>query len=248
MLTFKKLVVLVLLAVSPYILVAQKKNKVLVFSATKGFRHTSIETGKLAVMQLGEEHRFSVDTTEDAAFFTEKTLKKYKAVIFLSTTMNVLNETQQTAFEQYIQAGGGFVGIHAATDTEYDWPWYNKLVGAQFASHPKQQNAVLQVIDSTFIATKHLPKQWKRWDEWYNFKNYNWKEVKILLTIDESTYEGGKNDGFHPMAWYHYYDGGRAFYTALGHTEASFSEPEFLQHLLGGIQFAMGKRKKASRK
>jgi type 1 glutamine amidotransferase len=135
------------------------------------------------------------------------------------------------------------VGIHAATDTEYDWPWYNKLAGAYFESHPKQQNAVLQVVNNTHPPTSFLPNRWQRYDEWYNFKKPE-PDVKVLLKIDETTYEGGKMNNNHPMAWYHAYDGGRAFYTALGHTDASYSEPLFLRHVLAGIQYAWESERK----
>jgi uncharacterized protein len=217
-----------------------KKQRILVFSKTTGFRHSCIPFGKAALQQLGKQNNWVVDTTEVAAAFTQKNLKKYAAVVFLNTTGNVLNDEQQAAFEKYIQSGKGFVGVHAATDTEYDWPWYCKLVGANFLSHPKQQNATLHVTDSTHISTTHLPKQWQRFDEWYNFKNQN-TAVKVLLTIDEKTYEGGKNGDSHPIAWYHEYNGGKAFYTALGHTDASYSEANFLQHLQGGIKYVISK-------
>ncbi len=232
--------VLILFAVS-FIAFTKKQHRVLVFSKTMGYHHNSIAAGNIAIIKLGMLNGFSVDTTKDAAEFNSKNLKKYNAVIFLSTTGNVLNDEQQKAFESYIEHGGGFAGIHAATDTEYDWPWYNKLVGAYFNSHPKQQNAVLHVIDTTFIATKNLPTEWKRWDEWYNFKSIQLEDLHVLLTIDEKSYIGGENADFHPMSWYHDFDGGRAFYTALGHTDESFSEPFFLQHLLGGIKYAIGK-------
>ena len=214
--------------------------KVLVFSKTKGFRHASIETGKTALMKIGMENGFLVDTTENADFFKRKTLQQYKAVIFLNTTGDVLNAPQQSHFERYIQAGGGFVGIHAATDTEYDWKWYNQLVGGYFKSHPKIQEATLNCVNHDHPATSFLDNTWIRKDEWYNFKSLN-PDVEVLLTIDETSYEGGENEGNHPMAWYHEYDGGRAFYTGMGHTHESYQEPQFLQHLLGGIQYATGK-------
>lgn len=220
----------------------KKQDRVLVFSKTKGFHHASIAAGIIAIEKLGAENGFIADTTTDASLFTEKNLKEYKAVIFLSTTGDVLNDEQQKAFENYIHKGGGYAGIHAATDTEYDWPWYNKLVGAYFKSHPKQQNATVLLQDSLFIATKHLPKEWKRFDEWYNFKSLQLNDAHILLTLDESTYSGGENGNFHPVSWYHDFEGGRAFYTALGHTDESFAEPLFLAHLLGGIQYAMGSK------
>jgi type 1 glutamine amidotransferase len=211
-----------------------------VYAKTRGFHHASIPAGLAAIQQLGAEHGFAVDTTTDSSYFVPKTLKKYAAVVFMNTTGNVLNAEQQTAFEKYIQSGRGFVGVHAATDTEYDWPWYNQLVGAYFKSHPKQQEAVLNIVDDTHISTKHLPKTWKRFDEWYNFKSIQ-PNLNILITIDEKSYTGGANGDPHPMAWYHEFDGGRAFYTEFGHTDESFKDPLFLQHLLGGIRYAMNK-------
>ena len=131
------------------------------------------------------------------------------------------------------------MGIHAATDTEYDWGWYGRMVGAQFASHPATQEAKLTVVDKSHIATKHLPDTWTRTDEWYNFNKLS-NDVKVLIKIDEKSYNGGTNGDNHPMAWYHDYDGGRAFYTELGHTDESYADSLYLQHILGGIQYAIG--------
>ncbi len=221
------------------------KPRVLVFSKTVTFRHSSIPNGQAAIMKLGAENGFIVDTTENAAYFNEDSLKNYSAVIFLNTTDtkdSLLDHYQKNAFERYIQAGGGFMGVHAATDAGYHWGWYKRLVGGTFNGHPEQQEAVLQVIDKKHISTQHLPDQWKRKDEWYNFKDLN-KEVKVLITIDEQSYSGGTNGDPHPMAWYHEYDGGRAYYTALGHTEESYEDENFLKHLLGGILYAIGENK-----
>ncbi|MFN8336196.1 MAG: ThuA domain-containing protein [Cyclobacteriaceae bacterium] len=213
--------------------------RILVFTKTAGFYHESIPTGIEALQKLGAENGFKVDTTKDASFFTESKLKKYKAVVFLSTTKNVLNADQQVAFERYIQAGGGFVGIHAAADTEYEWPWYNRLVGAYFLSHPAILPAVVTVKDSTHISTKGLPVRWERTDEWYNYRNI-YTGIHVLAELDEKTYEGGENGANHPIAWYHEFDGGRSFYTGGGHTKEAYSEPLFLKHVLGGIRYAMG--------
>ena len=238
----KKQHLLLLLSVIFFLLIAatptKKKIRLLVFSKTMGFRHASIGAGKLALMQLGEQQSWKVDTSEDAGLFTNEQLKKYDAVIFLSTTGNVLDSAQQQAFEQYIRSGKGFAGIHAATDTEYDWPWYVGLVGASFESHPRQQTARLYRTNKTHQSTTMLPDTWERFDEWYNFKNNN-PETHTLLRIDESSYSGGKNGEQHAMAWYHEYDGGRAFYTALGHTDASYMEPMFLAHITGGIKYVL---------
>ncbi|HUR11505.1 MAG TPA: ThuA domain-containing protein [Flavitalea sp.] len=216
--------------------------RVLVFAKTAGFRHTSIPAGKAAIMKLGRENNFIVDTTEDANYIQEDSLKNYAAVIFLHTTGNILDNYQEADLERFIQAGGGFVGIHAASDAEYDWGWYGRMVGGYFESHPQIQQATIRVNDENNISTKHLPKEWKRTDEWYNFKKLS-KDVKVLLSIDEKSYQGGKNGDNHPMAWYHDFDGGRAFYTELGHTDESFADDLYLKHLLGGIQYAIGDNK-----
>jgi len=218
-----------------------KQPKVLVMTKTAGFHHGSIPKGIEAIQKLGVANGFEVVVTKDSAFFTDKNLKKFAAVIFLNTTGTLFNKDQKSALQRYIRSGGGFVGVHAATDTEYGWPWYNQMVGAWFVSHPKQQEAKLLVKDQHHISTRHLPAVWERWDEWYNFKNIS-PDIKVLISIDEASYEGGKNGAFHPMAWYHNFEGGRVFYTGLGHTNESYDEPLFLQHLLGGIQYAMGKK------
>lgn len=220
--------------------------RILVFSKTKGFRHSSIPYGQKAIMELGKQHGFAVDTTEDASKFNEANLKRYNAIVFLSTTMDVLDKFQQADFERYIQAGGGYVGIHAAADTEYDWAWYNKLVGGQFNGHPGNPNVrwgEMKVVDRKHGSTAHLPKTWKRNDEWYSYKNFN-SNVKVLIDLDEKSYLKDNEKGLsmgksHPIAWYHEYDGGRAWYTGGGHTNESFSEPEFLKHILEGIKYAM---------
>lgn len=235
---FRLLLVIISLIVSGN--VSAKQKRVLVFSKTAGFRHTAaIAAGKINICLLGTKNNFDVDTTENADVFTTDNLKKYAAVIFLCTTGNVLNDQQQKAFEQFIKAGGGFVGLHSAADTEYDWPWYGELNGAYFKSHPKQQEAIFNIVDPNNIATAHLPKVWKRFDELYNFK-WIGSDLHILITIDENSYTGGANGENHPMSWYHEFDGGRAFYTALGHDNKSYEDPLYLQHILGGIKYAMG--------
>ena len=222
------------------------KPKILVFTKTAGFKHESIPDGVAAIKKLGSQNNFDVDTTSNAEWFTEDTLKKYATVVFLSTTGDVLNNYQEAEFERYIQAGGGYVGIHAAADAEYDWGWYGRLAGGYFMVHPgirdtfpNVQQGVLTVVDANNKATEHLPKQWTKTDEFYSFKNLN-KDVHVLLTIDENTYKVGPKMDYHPMTWFHEYDGGRAFYTALGHTKATYQEEPFLKMLLAGIQYAIG--------
>lgn len=218
----------------------KKQRKVLVFSKTAGFRHTSsIAAGKGSIIELGRKNKFSVDTTESAAVFTAENLKQYAAVVFLCTTGDVLNNEQQSAFQAFVRSGGGYVGLHSAADTEYDWPWFGELNGAYFKNHPRPQEAVFHVVNTGHPSTAHLPKVWKRADELYNFK-WIGTDLKVLITIDESSYTGGGNGEDHPMAWYHDFDGGRSFYTAMGHDNKSWEDPLYLQHVLGGIQYAIG--------
>ena len=215
------------------------KPTILVFFKTGGYYHESIPTGVKAIQDLGAKNGFNVDTTTNANKFAEDSLKKYASIVFLSSTLELLAGNQEIALERYIQAGGGFVGIHAAADAEYDWNWYVKMIGASFKSHPANQEATLIINDKNHPSTDSLPATWTRTDEWYNFKNLN-PDVKVLISIDEKSYQGGENGDKHPMAWYHNFDGGRVFYTELGHTNESFSEPLYLKHILGGIQYAMG--------
>ncbi|SEW23730.1 ThuA domain-containing protein [Chitinophaga arvensicola] len=217
------------------------KPKILVFSKTSGFRHSSIPNGIKAIQKLGQENGFDVDTTENAAKFNEDTLAQYSAVIFLNTTGDVLNNYQEADFERYIQAGGGYVGVHAAADTEYEWGWYNHLAGAWFQNHPPGvHKAIVDVVEKSFPATEGLPEKWEHTDEWYNYKDVD-TTTTVLLKLDEKSYEGGTMKGNHPISWYHDYDGGRAFYTGLGHTEESYTDSLFLKHLAGGIKYAIGK-------
>jgi type 1 glutamine amidotransferase len=213
-----------------------KIGAVLVFYKTAAFHHESISDGVKAIQKLGIENGFRVEATNDASAFTNANLKNYKAVVFLSTTGDVLNDEQQNAFQKFIEGGGGFVGIHAAADAEYDWPWYNKLVGAYFLSHPHIQTATINVVDKNHPATKMLPDKWQRTDEWYNFKDIQ-PDMKVLAYLDENSYSGGKNGHNHPFAWYHSVGKGKSFYTAGGHTKESYTDPLFLQHILGAIEY-----------
>ncbi len=219
-----------------------KGKKVLIFSKTGGFRHSSIPFGIKAIQEMGKLNEFQVDTTENAEKFNDANLKNYRVVIFMSTTGNILNEPQQIAFERYIQAGGAFLGVHAASDTEYDWPWYGKLVGGYFNGHPGKNVSNVQMgkfltKDKTHISTNFMPDSFEHKDEFYSFKDFN-TDVKVLLTVDENSYKEGTMGDFHPMSWYHEYDGGRSFYTNWGHPDESFSEEIVLKHLWGGLQWA----------
>src|SRR5258708_264144 len=195
----------------------QPATKILVFTRTRGFHHSSILAAIAAVRLLGSKNNFAVDATDDPSFFTDARLGRYKAVVFLLTTGDVLNGSQQAAFERYIARGGGFVGVHSASDTEYGWPWYGQLVGAFFRQHPKIQRATVVVLDKSLASTQTLPARWARSDEWYNFHTDPTSHVHVLLTVDEATYQGGTMGRNHPIAWCHDFDGARAGSTALGH-------------------------------
>ena len=248
-------------AVTITVLAADDPNarfRVLVFSRTTGFRHDSIDEGIAAVKALGQANEFQVDATEDPTAFRDSVLAHYDTVVFLNTTGDPLNAGQQAAFERYIRAGGGYTGVHSAADTEYDWNWYGHLVGGYFLNHPPgTPTASVAVEDQTNRSTAHLPARWERTDEWYNFKSpdfadpdvpdgdYSPREggVHVLATVDETTYDeqdGNATDDDHPIAWCQPYDGGRSWYTGGGHTAASFSEPDFVEHLLGGIEITAG--------
>jgi type 1 glutamine amidotransferase len=215
--------------------------RVLVFSKTTGFRHDSIPAGIAAIQQLGQQNNFAVDATEDDTRFTDANLAQYAAVIFLSATGDpVSTQAGKDAFQRYIQRGGGFVGIHAASDSGTTWPWYGQLVGTYFKQHPAQQNARVVVEDASHPSTQGLPTQFTRFDEWYDFQTNPRPNVHVLTTVDESSYSGGTMGADHPTTWCHNFDGGRAWYTALGHTSQSFTEANFLHLLLGGIQTAAG--------
>ena len=221
---------------------------VLLFSKTAGWHHESILEGVTAIRNLGKLHDFNVFWTEDASrVFKDEELKKYKVVIFLSTTGDALNDEQQAAFERYIKAGGGFVGIHAAADTEYGWPWYTKMVGHMFHIHPAVQTATMKVEDYNFPGMDRFPKRFLATEEWYEYDASRSKNLHYLLSVDEKTYkpyakwgpkEGKGMGNFHPIAWYHEYDGGRAFYTGLGHLPQTYSNAAFLHHIYGGIYWA----------
>ena len=231
---------LLIVVLAFFTLTSSAADYVLVFSKTAGFRHKSIETGVKAIEALGLENNFTVTNSEDSNIFLSKKLKRYDLIIFLNTTGDVLNSEEEAAFKKYINKGGSYLGIHAASDTEFEWAWYGKLVGAYFIDHPKPAQATMNVLNKNHKSTQHLSNTWSHFDEWYNFKSIS-GDIQVLLALDESSYEGGKNGDFHPIAWYQEFDGGRMFYTGMGHTIESYSDPKFKEHLLGGILYCLDK-------
>lgn len=215
--------------------------RILLFSETRGYRHDSIADAVTSLEELAASIGIQTDhATDSSGVFNETTLANYNAVVWVLTSGDVLDTDEQVAFENYIRSGGGYAGIHAASDTEYEWPWYGALVGAYFASHPEIQVATQTVENGSHPSTAHLNLTWTRTDEWYDYSTNPRARVNVLLSLDEDSYSGGQMGSDHPSAWYHDYDGGRSWYTGGGHTSASYTEPDFRAHLLGGLRYAAG--------
>ena len=211
--------------------------RVLVFTRTTGFRHASIPTGIATVRALGAEDGFAVTATEDPGAFRPAELAGYRAVVFLSTTGDVLDPAGRSALAAYVRGGGGFVGVHSASDTEYGWPFYAELVGARFAGHPAVQPVTVRFRPGALTAG--LPATWRVTDEPYNFRGRP-RGVQVLATLDESTYSGGTMGADHPIAWTAEVGRGRSFYTGLGHPDAIYADPVFRTLLAAGIRYAAG--------
>jgi type 1 glutamine amidotransferase len=208
--------------------------RLLVYTRTTGYRHASIPAGIAALRGLDG---YSVDATEDPDVFRPGPLRAYAAIVFLSTSGDVLDDAGREALTGYVTAGGSWLGIHGASTTEYGWPWFGELAGARFDQHPPVQPGVITVADKDHPATEQLGPTWTRRDEWYAFTDNPRPRVRVLLTVDEASYEGGTMGADHPIAWCHERLGGRSFYTALGHTDESFAEPAFLGHLRGALSW-----------
>ena len=217
----------------------QNTFSVLVITETKGYVHRSaIKAGTELLKIIGTNNNFNVFHSSNSNVLTTKNLKNINTIIFLNTTSDILNITEQKIMEDFIRNGKGFVGVHSAADTEYKWGWYGKLVGGYFKSHPPGTSyATIKTINNKHISTKHLDDEWEIKDEWYNYYNLN-PDINVLLNLDESTYYGGKHGKKHPITWCHQFDGGRAFYTGLGHLAKTYSDQRFIKLLTGGILYA----------
>jgi type 1 glutamine amidotransferase len=214
-----------------------KPLRILVYSRTVTFRHDTIESGRDAIAEIARRHDGTLESTEDPLQLAAA-LARVDVVVFLMTTGDVLEDAQQTQLEAFVRNGGGFVGVHSAADTEYDWPFYETLNGAWFADHPAIQPATLVRESADHPAVSFLPATWQRTDEWYNFRTNPRGKVQVLLRLDETSYSGGTMGGDHPIVWAHTIDRGRALYTALGHTQESWREPLFLQHIEAALLWA----------
>lgn len=212
---------------------------ILVFTKTNGWRHESIPAGKIMMEELAGQFGRKIHFTEDSLDFNDANLDHFELVVFLNTTGDILGKAQERAFQNYIETGGSFLGIHSAADTECDWPWYLNLVGACFESHPNNPNVLearVHCTENKHRSTAHLPEVWTRKDEWYNYHSMN-EAVTPLLVLDENSYKGGTHGDYHPIAWYHKVGKGNAFYTGGGHTAESYQEPLFRKHIAGAMQF-----------
>lgn len=228
--------------------VLSQKMEILVFSKTAGYRHDCIEDATTVLKELANEQNWLLDATEDSLAFTPGNLKKYDVVIFLQTTNNILNNNQQEAFENYIENGGSLVTIHSGTVTEYEWPWYEKAIGAYFTGHPPVQQGKVIIEDRNHPSTAHFPDSvWVIDDEWYSFDRNPREDVHVLMSIDENSYEVDDNRWFegveqrmgdHPLVWYKKVGKGRVFQTALGHESELYLNELFQKHLIGAIKWA----------
>ncbi len=242
-----KIFVLLTLSLSSFFTFAQQFD-VLLFTKTLAWHHKSIAAAVANINSLAKEHDFNVVWHEEASYFNDEYLAQFDVVVFMLTSGDILNEEQQLAFTRFIQSGKGFVGVHSASDTEIDWLWYQKLVGRTFKIHPPVQTAMLQVVDKSFPGMNQVTSNTLWTDEWYDFGSENTPKLNYLLSVDESSYDtksdwgkGKKGNGmgaFHPIAWYQEFEGGRSFYTALGHLDAVHQNPTFNKHLFGGIYWA----------
>ena len=234
-------------------LASAEQFNVFLFTKTDGYHHESINAAVTAMEALSKKHHFTVDWHEDARHINDENLKQYDVIMFMLTTGEILNEKQQAAMERFVQSGKGFVGVHSASDTEYEWNWYTKMVGRTFHIHPLIQTAEMTVLTREFPGMDRMPDRFLWTDEWYEFGAERIDTLNYILSVDEATYDPvadwapneyrgrvtGEGMGeFHPIAWYHEYDGGRAFYTALGHLGATYSDTLFLEHVYGGIYWA----------
>ncbi len=217
---------------------------ILVFSKTSGFRHASISSGLKMLYDLSKQQNWIITATEDASLITDDLLKTIDVAVFLNPTQDVLDDTQQTAFEKFIKSGKGFIGIHASADCEYDWAWYGQLNGGYFKTHPPAQEATVIMEDTEHVTMKPFKgmKTYTTVDEWYTFKENPRAKVNVLARLDESTVTKSNNDnwkmGDHPLIWWHEFEGSRAYYTVFGHTHEAFQDEKIIEHLKLAVNWA----------
>lgn len=242
-----KVIIFILLALS--LGSSAVAQNLLVFTKTGQYRHASLPDAVKGFVEMGEEQGWKTTFTEDSSFFTPAILEKFNAVVFLLTNKDILTDEQKISFQQYIQSGGAFVGIHSSTVTELEWPWFGELVGARFVGHSGVQKGRITIEDNGHPATQHFTLGSMAWeDEWYSLEKNPRSNVNVLISLDENSVEmknfNGKDMamGDHPVAWYQTFDGGRVFQTQLGHRAELYQDPMFRKHLIGGISWAVSKQ------
>ncbi|MEL6721208.1 MAG: ThuA domain-containing protein, partial [Bacteroidota bacterium] len=228
--------------------VKTNSKKVLVYTKNgKGYVHENIPSSIAALKKLGEMHGFQVDATDDPSVMTEENLQQYHALIFSNTNNETFDtDAQKLAFQRYIQAGGGFVGIHSACGSEREWPWFWSTLGGKFRRHPPLQQFDIQILEPFHPSTMHLGKVWQWEDECYYLEQLN-PAMNILMAAKLETVEDEKKGEYpaeifgklFPLSWCRETEKGRIWYTALGHKKEYYSKPDFLQHLLGGISWVL---------
>ena len=237
-----------LAAASPALAAADGTPRILLFSHSTGYRHASIEPGVAAIRGLGAREKMTVVPSEDPNVFSEAGLKDYDAIVFLSTSTDPkkpesewFQGARRAALQGFVRRGGGIVGIHAASDSHYHWPWWGEMIGGHFARHPQgTPEGTIHVVDKRHRSAKGLPESIRRVDEWYYFDDYN-PQTNLIVTLDPASI-GEKDVNPNPVSWSHEFEGGRVFYTAMGHTNESFTESNFLAHLAGGLKWVLGKK------
>ncbi|MGL1888979.1 MAG: ThuA domain-containing protein [Reichenbachiella sp.] len=235
----KLILPIILVILVSVVAMSQEPLQVMVFSKTNGWRHKSIEKGQESILEWAKKENWNVRLSEDSLDINDVNLEKVDVLLFLNTTGDVLGEEQQQSLIRFINQGGGFVGIHSAVDTEVEWDWYNQMIGGRFKSHPKQQVARAKV-NHTHPAVDHLGDSLITIDEWYNYKEPIKDYVNVILELDEKSYEGGEMGHNHPLSWYHYFEGGRVFYTGMGHRKDTYENPDFITHVVKGINWVGG--------
>lgn len=228
--------------------VSSSSQNILILTKTGQYRHESLPDAVKAFVEMSEENGWNSTFTEDSSFFTKDILAKFDVIVFLLTNKNILSDDQKRSFKEYIQSGGGFVGVHSATVTEMEWDWYGQLIGARFIGHSGVQKGKIIIENNEHPSTKHIKSDELIWeDEWYSFDYSPREYVDVLISLDESSIEPktfhNKNMamGDHPIAWYHFFEGGRIFQTQLGHRPEIYQNPIFRKHLIGAVHWASGK-------
>jgi type 1 glutamine amidotransferase len=212
----------------------------LLFTRTVGKRHASLQPGIDAFESLARVEGWTVTHSEDGASFSTERLARHGVVILLNTTGDVLDPAQRESFESFVAQGGGVLAIHASAVIEFDWPWYESLIGARCAGHPEPQRGTLVVEDAEHPAMRGIPQRWSVHEQWYDFEHNPRGKVHVLASVDESSYEGGKR-GDHPLIWCHEALGGRVLYSGLGHDSALYADPLFMDHVAAAVRWCARK-------